>query len=639
MMDLLIPDSHSSFDLISYLESDVGAQLLDSELLEVDGLLCLGNDAHPDLEQTNQNELSVLSEPPQQFGLMPHEGFQKLLEDYPEAIQQLLMDKPSETEVVSNITSENSQVDAIDIKPNGNESGRMLGWTEEDNYRLFRALDGMLANYPPELAKKLINWRELTDKFNEMYQQNRTKVQLYSHFRYATEPESRRPTYKIAENEAILALYELGMPLNSIGQFLVNERNEKVLALKIQRLLKDECKAKVPEGSRQAAFRKKIQEIVLKSGGLDALKENKIAKKAIQDVKHLVRTNPNLRNKYFALKQAGRPTKKMRMSSETRELIMLFRPFTYINKRRRRTTCLHGDGRRYGLNLFCLNRLLGSPLEISNMPSVDIKQAVNDEKETKKIGIEHSDFLQYAILRELMLRHANKVTDESELQNLDKVLHNIDIHNPAANLEDSENYYSNPEYPHAVSVLPPTLYTVTGLRGLICYRETLLAMAKEGCDEKQSDVSEGMEVGNEESDRKFERFLMSLFQTPWNLSEVFQEPEDNSDGVSDSDEEECFSEDLPRLDLAPEPQQDDATMGDVAVDSSNKNEIVENHNISEEDLINELFSEDFNVDSNFLTDFCIPEKLLAEEIKQPNEILGDFLNGDMPGSFRNIQPN
>ncbi len=92
--------------------------------------------------------------------------------------------------------------------------------------------------------------------------------------------------------------------------------------------------------------------------------------------------------------------------------------------------------------------------------------------------------------------------------------------------------------------MPPTLTTLTGLRGLICYRDTLLATLDEDSDENQVLVGKSL-LGDAKSDEKLQKFLSSIFQTSWSLVEKSGEPENNSQGDSDSDEEVCFTRPLP----------------------------------------------------------------------------------------------
>lgn len=151
-----------------------------------------------------------------------------------------------------------------------------------------------------------------------------------------------------------------------------------------------------------------------------------------------------------------------RLRTQLNDLRTLFRPFIHNARRRISATSYPGDARRHGITMFCLNRLLGSPLEMSKMPS--------DHGEALKAGVDRLGYPKYRVLRELMLVHAQQ-TPLSESSSLPAQLQAIADLKPQSYLEDRK-YYASSEKPPSESILPPTLHTLTGLRGLLCYRET-----------------------------------------------------------------------------------------------------------------------------------------------------------------------
>lgn len=462
--------------------------------------------------------------------LMPHqESFQRVWWDKRDDLQFLLDNAPeNDCEVCDD--SSNEAPASFPSKDIDNEENKKFGWTEEDNETLSRIVFEVMGNKPLKTfhvseAHAKRTWDSILKEYNARTGQNRSKIQLYSHFSYCFK-NKRMPSYLKAEEQLLLALDELGVPTRMMSCFLKNPRSEELLVKKLDKLKEDPNKS----GHVEMHFRNSVKRAFKLRGGLDSLKNGKLPKKdLIEDVKSLVVKNPSLKKKYNAIKPAGRPRKKTKMVPVTQQLKTLFRPFIYISKRRKRTSSLAGDGRKYGLNLFCLNRLLGSPFEIDKMPI--------EEEEALKVGVDASDYRQYAVLRELMLKHAG-IQPEANLFDEDHEIEQVAVE-PGAYLKDRFNYADNPGNPPAVSVLPPTLTTLTGMRGLLCYRETLLTSNDEELDENQNVMDENS-IGDSTADEKLERFLSSMFQTSWNLVEKSGEPDDNSDGDTDSDDEVCF---------------------------------------------------------------------------------------------------
>ena len=468
------------------------------------------------------------------FDLMPHEeSYEASWDNFPQEEASAIGDGP-EPELVELNDDTTQQTDPESA--HRNENVRLYGWTPEDNQHVHDVLRDVLGDkyflylgnqtLSPCEGDDKINWEHIKDVYNKRYNQNRTRIQIYSHFRYNFK-DIKTPSYLKAEEQVLLALDEIGVPVSMMPPFLKNPRCAELLANKLLRMKRDKKDVALP-GSKEAAFRKRIQDTVIKNKGLEALQSNKFPSKIISSVRYLVTTNPHLKKKYNAMKPAGRPTKKTKMVPVTQQLKTLFKPFIYINNRRKRKTSYPGDGRRYGMNLFALNRLLGSPYDLKKMPS-----ALDD---AIKLGVDKSDQMQYAVLRDLMLTHAGKLSEAP-------VANWSDVHvEPEASSKDGLNYHTHSDGPPAVSILPPTLCTLTGLRGLLCYRETLAATIDEDGDE---DLKSQEPIGDKESDEKLERFMTSMFLKPWRLCELATEPLDNSDGDSDSDEDVCFPGRLP----------------------------------------------------------------------------------------------
>ena len=450
----------------------------------------------------------ALDLPPRE--LMPHEDLSPQHED---AINYFLTAEFA-NQIENNEDSNSQQATRAAIDEDD------LGWTEADNQLFAEVLKKVLRERGEvnlETGSSEI-WTIITKEFNKCSVQMRSKTQLYSHFRYAMGVK-RVPCYLAAEEQLILAFDEVGIPVSCTEPFLVYRRSEALLLAKLQKL-KVSKKCQLPKA---VAFRRRIQGIIMKSGGPAAFRDGTVSRVAVNKILYLIKTNPHLKKKYLAVKKAGRPEKQTKYVPVTHQLKTLFKPFVYVTKRRPRTTSLPGDGRRYGMNMFSLNRLLGSPLVISKMPC-DIDDAVNN-------GIAESDVAIYNVLRELILTHS---TNEQEAATLG---HSLTLPSELTRLprsqpvSDSNSGVSD----SSLSLLPPTLFTITGLRGLLHYRDTLKALSEDSGKEKTK-----APLGNQESDAKLKRFLMSAFNMPWKLSMAEETYGTNSDGDSDSDEEVCY---------------------------------------------------------------------------------------------------
>lgn len=128
------------------------------------------------------------------------------------------------------------------------------------------------------------------------------------------------------------------------------------------------------------------------------------------------------------------------------ELAKIIHPLEFIKNRRARLASYPGDGREHGLALFALYRLLGADFNRRKVPPVE-----SDEDRLLKAGIQTPDHSSYVTLMTLIV----KLPQSTHSKQKSKI----------CNLSNGS--------PPPESLLPPTLHTLTGLRGLFIYRNSL----------------------------------------------------------------------------------------------------------------------------------------------------------------------
>ena len=108
---------------------------------------------------------------------MAHELFEKL--QNAERLEQLLVDDSTIVDELSNDASFTSSANnTLAEKEDGDDTS--LGWTLKDSTVLAKLL---LEQLSLDSGKRVM-WRDLTKKFNELTNEDRSKIQLYSHARH-----------------------------------------------------------------------------------------------------------------------------------------------------------------------------------------------------------------------------------------------------------------------------------------------------------------------------------------------------------------------------------------------------------------------------------------------------------------------
>ena len=421
------------------------------------------------------------------------------------------------------------------------EEVKQCGWEDEDNKALERLVAGQLVEVKNNV--KRLNWARITDMFNAQSGQQRSKVQVYSHFRNYTR-DKNNPCYTNAEVEALRAFAELGMTYKQMARLLPANRNEKQIDKKLEdifaKMLNNPEEPDEEELARREKFRERVKHVVFESGWL--CQEDAIPEELVNRMNLLLTLDPKLLRNNHPI-GVGRPKKpKVFNNSAYDELAALLRPFTYVNNRRKRTTGLCGDGRKYGLNMFALYRLLGSSFDTNRFP---VESDTHSLLEAGVKKVDHQTFIQF---RELVKR-----LGEQKLR------------------QDQLFYLSDPDRVPSYSLLPPTLHTLTGLRGLVLYKKNLVETCakREEVDDKttsrrkrgvsneieallhernekkmkreiEKQDSEEIEKAMQEADENLTRTLESLFTHSFALLDA-KKPNDegleNSDGATDSEEE------------------------------------------------------------------------------------------------------
>lgn len=366
------------------------------------------------------------------------------------------------------------------------------------------------------MKAKDLKWATITAMFNEKYKQNRSKVQVYSHWRNYTVLKKNR-VFSAAEEEAVRALDEIKMPLEHVAR-LMGKRSVNQIEVKLAKMLSGESAPVVDpeEAKRRAKFRERVKSVVLDSGWLMA--EDTVSQELVERMNTLVTIDPNLLKNSHPI-GVGRPKKPKTVDDDAfsrsiyGELAMMLRPFSYVNNRRKRTTCLPGDGRRYGLNLFAVSRLLGSPFDIERLPK--------ETDDALSMGVKEVDLQSFVVMRDLMAKNHNKA------------------------MHDRLGYNQIPDTSPIVSLLPPMLFTVTGIRSVLLYRDTLRYVVENEDGEQAAKVEECSSRAHDlvsEADDKLVQMLDSFFFFPWSLLTVNGDGNDNSDVETDSDEDQVWCE-------------------------------------------------------------------------------------------------
>lgn len=200
-------------------------------------------------------------------------------------------------------------------------------------------------------------------------------------------------------------------------------------------------------------------------------------------------------------KPRGRPTRvKIPLDGELQQLL---RPMGIIKLYRQRIISLPGDGRRNGPVLASLCRLLGIQFDTTKLPSVE-KGVWNPTTihAFYASGIEAKDLHSYRVLLDMIAEF------------------------PIEHDAYSTRYLSG-ERPPPESLLPPSLHTLAGLRGLLLWSESVAHEVEEKFVklekvEAAEDLYEATNVdiqdlqiedvfGDPEADKRLMFFLESIF--------------------------------------------------------------------------------------------------------------------------------
>ena len=281
--------------------------------------------ALPNLVSVSTNSPSE-SEQPQLAAIRPMSH-----QEYHENLRSILPDSTrNESDVEAIVFKNNVSFSKGSELAQVNGTKRVYGWTPKDNQLLYIVIRDVLRykDHPLSLEFGIndcddkVTWRLITELFNRRFNQNRTRGQIYSHFRYNLKDVT-------AEERVLLALDEVGVPVEMLALFSKNIRCVGLLKTKLDKMKLDGKDVALPD-SKEAAFRKRVKDIVVKGKGLQvvekfkqleaqeagmglkALKEGRLhfPSKIMTSMRFLAKTNSQLKNKYRAKKTTGRPTKK-----------------------------------------------------------------------------------------------------------------------------------------------------------------------------------------------------------------------------------------------------------------------------------------------------------------------------------------
>lgn len=411
--------------------------------------------------------------------------------------------------------------------------------TQEENECL-RALH-RAESYEALRNKRAVNWFNIAEKFNKKRRgagKELKREQIYQHFYHLMDSIT---TCTPAEVQVVLALEEIGLSDEPIANFLDNGVRE---ATKIMSIIKESKQKTKPltdtdEEQRRQRFRRKITSYIgavlakvpLESSDNAALDQEPIEmsdtrrkwdasdtatkEEILRQLKKWVESDPKIKRKMHTIAPIGRPHKTMTLSKSISELARLLRPFRKAYRWRQRITYHPGDIRKSALSSFTLHRLLGAPFEVSKLPDARDE----DADETRRVA---------AVTKSLIKKRP--------------------LEYPADG--DKMSYFAM-DVPPGESLLPPTLHTVAGIRGLLLHKTNLEETAREECEDDVDDeaasrsrVRRSERYGDAESDDKLMRCMLSLFYWPMRLCLKIVNNElvqlDNSDGDSDSDDEKCW---------------------------------------------------------------------------------------------------
>ena len=318
----------------------------------------------------------------------------------------------------------------------------------------------------------------------------------------------------------IRTVMSLGFSSLQVAEFL--DRSKFQIRNRNKILTEDVDKKKTKLDKQQKVFGTKVKNIFAEHGfkleGVDQSIE--IPGELVDKVQELMSEDPNLENG-TRKKKRGRPPRELEDSEVDRELKKLMSIAFIIKDRRPRKDSYPGDGRQNGLIQFALYRLLAADFDPNKLPDADAPV-----EELMTAGIKKRDSETYRELKRLI--------DEFPVEQMQ---------------QEVRNYMSDPP---PESFLPPTLHTLTGLRGLLLYNERILtpqtdaempeaeqvaeqpeegAVAEEmemveNSAEQVADQSEEGAVGRdvdlkksveEEAHLRFYRLLQSLFYYPMML--------------------------------------------------------------------------------------------------------------------------
>lgn len=358
-----------------------------------------------------------------------------------------------------------------------NSDTRKKQWTEEENL---------------ELARKLskysdwghIDWVDLMKSLP-----GRTKTQIYSHC--VRHPELfYGPPFQRVEDAVVVEGVGAQLGFDHIAQLLANRTT-----LQVNWRYDDIVKKEQLKAMRKSVVATRIRAVFRKHAGANNM-DSLMA--AMSDA---IRKETELAQRA----KIGRP-KNATLNAEA-ELKAIVRPLIWTARKRPRNNSMPGDGREHGLIQASLHRALGC-----NLDKFPPTGAANDQLE--ELGIEKPDVDSFRVLRSIVDEMPKRTEPQDEDVDSD---------------EDPEQVSSSQvEEDGAVpeGCLPPTLITLTGMRGLLLHRNHLrIAAAMDAPSNSEGDPEDVYE-GDPQADAALLERIMTLFYWPAVMSTVKETPHD-----------------------------------------------------------------------------------------------------------------
>ena len=382
---------------------------------------------------------------------------------------------------------------------------RKVGWSAEENERFDEIVNDHLTRAGNNST--LINWAIIASLFP-----GRSKSQVYSHWRYRNnrKVDNRKP-YSRAEDLVIWLGFNCQFNNKQVAQLLGNTRTDKQIANRIRILIRGKSEERKQKKTserkigdkldrQQMLFEKKFNQLLEKYDLLnrsDQESDPEIPPSLGADVLKLIEQDPDL-IRGCKVKPKGKPGRKnLILPNEGGELRVMARSLYILRKRRRRITSYPGDGRRFGLLVSFLFRLLAPDYDRTLTPPGN---ATNEE--LLEAGIKPRDFWTYRVM----------------MQNIESL--------PPGIVEQESKRFVSGNFPPAESFLPPTLYTIHGLRNsfpnqeyldLQILSDTVDVDGESKCEAGNPDLQFSTSLqpfGDEDADKRLYFILDCLFYWP-----------------------------------------------------------------------------------------------------------------------------